>query len=427
MMHHSPFERGQAVIGGVLFFLGTALVVVGAIAAPVISGSVSARSLVTSKATYAGSEGLLEDGVYRVITGKALTNPLVMTVGGSTVTVSSQDVGSEKVITASATTDNRVRKTQARLFQGTGVSFFYGVQTDTGGITMVNSATVEGNVFSNGPVTGANSNLVKGSVVSAGPTGLIDGINATSSAYAHTIRNSDVDGNAYYTTISNTSVGGTSYPSSPDQATSTLPITDEEIETWKTEAAAGGTHTSPCPYSITGSVTLGPRKINCDLIISGSAIITLTGPLWVVGNISFANSSVINISSSVGNKSIAIVADNPSDQLGGSRITISNSTDFNGNGGDRSYVLLVSQNRSAQSGGGTKAITISNSANGDLLLYAGHGEIELSNSINLAEVSAWRIRISNSAKVIYKSGLSNLLFSSGPSGGYSISSWQETQ
>ena len=51
-----------------------------------------------------------------------------------------------------------------------------------------------------------------------------------------------------------------------------------------------------------------------------------------------------------------------------------------------------------------------NSASGDILVYASHGEVHLKNSVSLEEVSAYKIRLSNSAQVIYKTGLANLLF-----------------
>ncbi len=414
-------------LGAVVFLLASSLAIVGVVAAPVMRDTRAAGHLIYSKQAYTIAEGALEDSVYRYVRGKSVSNPEVLTLSGTTVFVGATDIGSTKEITASGDLLGRVRNVQASLEQGAGVTFNYGVQTDQGGFAIENSATVVGNVYSNGPITGENSNLIKGTAVSAGPSGLIDGVHATSSAYAHTIRDSDIDGNAYYTLLQSTIVGGTSYPGSPDLATSTLPITDSMIDTWESQALAGGTHTSPCPYNITGSVTLGPRKINCDLNVSGSATITLTGPVWVSGNITFQNSAVVTVHSSVGNSSVAIIADNPNNRTSSSRITLQNSVDVNGNGGDKSYILMLSRNRDAKLGGSNKAIVLQNSANGDLLLYAGEGEIEIQNSAQLNEVTAWKIRLKNSAQVIYKSGLANLLFTSGPSGGYTISSWEETE
>ena len=64
---------------------------------------------------------------------------------------------------------------------------------------------------------------------------------------------------------------------------------------------------------------------------------------------------------------------------------------------------------------------------GKLLVYAGHGEINLKNDINLKEVTGYKITIQNNAQVVYESGLANLLFSSGPSGGYFVDSWKEVE
>lgn len=84
---------------------------------------------------------------------------------------------------------------------------------------------------------------------------------------------------------------------------------------------------------------------------------------------------------------------------------------------------MISQNTSAENGGGESAIKIVNSAQGDLLLYAAHGEILLQNNVELKEVTAYRVHLQNSAKVTYESGLANALFLSGPSGGYTLDKW----
>ena len=87
--------------------------------------------------------------------------------------------------------------------------------------------------FSNGPIVGYNSNIVKGDIISAGPLGSVIGSHATGTVYAHSISNSNIDKDAYYISISNTTVDGILHPNSPDQATSSLPISDAMIEDWK--------------------------------------------------------------------------------------------------------------------------------------------------------------------------------------------------
>jgi hypothetical protein len=89
--------------------------------------------------------------------------------------------------------------------------------------------------------------------------------------------------------------------------------------------------------------------------------------------------------------------------------------------------MLLSRNRDAKLGGGNKAIEVSNTATGDLLVYASEGEVEISNNTNMKEVTAYKIRAKNSTKVVYEIGLASTLFSAGPSGGSNISGWREVQ
>ncbi|KKT21257.1 MAG: hypothetical protein UW04_C0007G0009 [Parcubacteria group bacterium GW2011_GWB1_43_8] len=421
----STFHSGQAILTAVVFFMFVSMIVVSGAYTVSYKESKSSRDFGTSKKSFFMAESGLEDLAYRMIKGKNYDTVETLSLDGFFATTTVADISGDKEITATGTASKMIRRSKIKLEAGGGTSFFYGTQTGEGGIVMSNSSEVIGNVFSNGPVVGHNSNIVRGDVISAGPSGLVDGIHATGTAYAHTIRDSNIDKDAHYTTISGANVGGISYPNSPDQATSSLPISDAQIDAWKTEASAGGTHSSPCPYNISGAVSIGPKKINCDLNISGSAVVTLGGPVWVSGNINFSNTADVKINSSLGDKSVAVIADKETNRSSGSRIFISNTVEFFGSGNDKSYILLVSRNNNAEGGGSTSAIDISNSANGKILLYAPHGLMYLSNSISVKEASAYKIQLSNSAKIIYETGLSNLLFTSGPSGGYSIESWRE--
>jgi len=416
---------GQAILTAVVFFMFVSMIVVSGAYTISYKESKSSRDFGTSKKSFFMAESGLEDLSYRIIKGKNYDTAEVLSLDGFFATTTVADISGDKEIIATGTASKMIRSSKIKLKASEGSSFFYGMQTGEGGVVMSNNSEVIGNVFSNGPIVGNNSNIVKGDVISAGPSGLAEGIHATGTVYARTIRDSDIDKDAYYQIISDTEVGGVSYPGSPDQATSSLPISDAQIDAWKMEAAAGGTHSSPCPYNVSEAVSIGPKKINCDLNISGSAVVTLDGPVWVSGNINFSNTADIKINPSFGDKSVAMIADKETNRSSGSRIFISNSVEFFGSGSDKSYVLLVSRNNNAEGGGSTSAIEISNSANGKVLLYAPRGLMYLSNSIIIKEASAYKIQISNSAKVIYETGIANLLFTSGPSGGYSIERWRE--
>ena len=120
------------------------------------------------------------------------------------------------------------------------------------------------------------------------------------------------------------------------------------------------------------------------------------------------------------------IADNESNRTTSSKIEVRNATDFFGSGDDRSYVMLLSMNESAELGGTETAISVAQSANGDVLVYAGSGLINIGNNIDLREVTAYQIEVSNGSSITYESGLASLLFTSGPGGGYVIESWQQT-
>lgn len=413
-----------------ILFLVVSVTIIFGLIGPILKQQKVASNAILSRQSYFLAEAGIEDVIYRLKTGKFVDSTETLSLNGYSATVVTTDTTQGKEVVSIADFRDAVRKLRVEVVLGSGVSFHFGIQSGEGGLIMENTSSVVGNVYSNGIVTGSGpaNNIIRGGVVSAGPSGLVNNLYATSSAYANTISDAKIDGDAYYQSISNTTVLGTSYPDSPDQSPADLPIPDDQIEDWKQAALAGGVVDSPCPYKITEAVTIGPVKIACDLEISGNNYtITLAGNVWVEGDISVQNSPNIRIDPSFGSKGVAIIADDPSSPNDGGKISLQNSATFEGSGSFGSHVMLVSQNRSAESGGSEVAILVKNTVSGDLLVYAGHGEIALENSINLKEVSAYKIRLKNTAEVVYETGITNLIFDSGPSGSYEILSWREIE
>lgn len=421
-------QRGQVAITAVVFLLIIGVAVSMGVLNPVLRQVKQTDDFARTRASLYVSQAVNEDALYRLKTGKQFVSPSTLSLNGYTATASSTTVLGGLQIDSSGNALGLIRNIQTHLTSGSGASFHYGMQSGEGGIILENSSSIVGNVYSNGPIEGAGGNLIKGDVVSAGPSGRIEDIHATSSAYAHTIADSTIERDAYYQSISTTTVLGVLHPGSPDQATTTLPISDEQIAEWEADAEAGGVISSPCPYKIEDAVTIGPKKIACDMEISGTEYtVTLAGHLWVTGNITIKNSPTMRVASALGGTSVALIADNPANRTTGSKIESDNSAVFEGSGSPGSYVLMLSQNKSAEQGGSEVAINIANKTKGALLAYAGHGEILMQNSVSLKEVTAYRIRLKNSAEVIYETGLANLIFTAGPSGGYVFDKWREIQ
>lgn len=434
-MHHPshtlPQSRGYILVLA-LVFLGIFFTTATAYLDSVTGSARGSRTNVASAQALALAEAGLDQAAYQLNQNSAYSGEASTTLGNGafTVTVSAVD-SSTKLITSTGYVPNTMsplatKTVKAKVGVNNDViSFHYGIQSGNGGFYLDNQSSVSGNVFSSGSVIGTSQNYIYGDVISSGASGLVYGIHATSSVYAHTIGNSSettiIDKDAYYaTTKTNTSVGGTSHPSSPDQATTSLPISDAQISAWESMAVAGGTKTcSGGSYNISsGSVTLGPVKIPCDLNISNSAIVTVAGHLWVAGNITVQNSAQVRMAPALGATNVAIIADDPTDHYDQSVITVANTATFVNSGTPGSFIFLISQNSNAeQYGGNIPAFTLSNSASA-LVAYAAHGLIPLANNVSLKEVTAYKIRLQNQANVTYDTGLPHAVFQSGPGGSW---------
>lgn len=433
-MHQIEYGRGAALLIFVVFFLVASTILVLGIGNGVYQGLAEYRVLENSVRSIYAAEAGIEDAVYRHRDSKAYSPSETFTLDGATITTTRTLVIDTYQIVVEAVTNGAVRRDRVDLVVGDGVSFNFGLQSGNGGITLSNNSSVLGNVYSNGEIRGQGNATIFGEVVSAGPGGQIETVHATGSAWAHIIEDSVIDGDAYYTTKIGSIVSGVSYPGSPDQAVMPLPILDSQIDEWKASVRDTGTviaSTSPqCAggtYVIDTNTTLNNVKIECNVEMKkqgASTIITIGGLVWISGNLSFSQGPSIVASSSLGAKSVAIIVDNESNRITSSKITINQSTNFSSGSGS-SYVMLLSMNNSAELGGPESAITLAQSANGKVLVYASHGLVTLGNSITLKEVTGFQIDVNNGAQVVYESGLASLLFTSGPGGGYSISRWGE--
>ncbi|MBU0964629.1 hypothetical protein KKC06_06335, partial [Patescibacteria group bacterium] len=161
---------------------------------------------------------------------------------------------------------------------------------------------------------------IDGLLVGANPDGTRIGHNCDDAhyaihhgdAHAHTITNSDIECDAFYDVdpidIAGTTVGRNSHPNSDDPPPEVMPISLQQIQEWKDTAAAVEPHNGD--YTIDGTQEeLGPLKITGNLTIANSAQLTLTGTLWVEGNIEMSNNAIISLDPGYGNNSGLIITD----------------------------------------------------------------------------------------------------------------------
>lgn len=431
-------DQGVALLLLIVLFSAITITFLFGVGAPIVRQLKTSKDFDSSQKSYYVAEAGGEDAFYRVKNAATISFPYNLSLNNGTTTISLNPIsGSEEEIMSQGVVDKNYRTVLKSITVSNGFSFRFGIQTGIGGLYLYNNAVVNGNVYSSGQVIGnnvsANSyNFIDGAVVSASSSGLVKQVRASSSVYSKNINSTTVGGDAYYQTISNSTVAGASHPGSSDQPTIEFPITDAQIAQWESDAAAGGVLAcGGATYTINSSIALGPKKIPCNVSIGGNGtVVTLNGAVWITGNLTIAGSGgagvQIRIADAVGDKSIVMIADNPSNKTGSGQISISGNSNFYGStGNDDSYVMLISGNTSAETGGSNLGIDVVNGATGNVLVFAPHGEIRLQNNVNLREVTAYKLSVYNNAVVNYLIGLSQPLFTSGPGGTWKIRHWKE--
>jgi len=269
----------------------------------------------------------------------------------------------------------------------------------------------------------------------------IDGLVVYGTVKANQITNSNICGDAYYQSTStidavsksfldsptnptcggNPLTPGTGYPNQPDPPISPMPISDAVIDGWKADAALGGTIIGD--YNVTSNVSLGPKEITGNLnMTSNNKTLTITGTIYVRGNIDIDNGSTAKCDPSYGLLSCILIADG--------WIHIKNNSTFSGSGQAGSYIMILT---TLQGCNGVPAVgcthhdaavDLHNNASG-AIFYSTDSMVSLHNGVNVSEVTAYRFHLGENAIVTYESGLLNAEFSSGPSAGWEVLSWKE--
>jgi hypothetical protein len=247
-------------------------------------------------------------------------------------------------------------------------------------------------------------------------SGMGVGTSGTGDLWANTVTNTTVTGSLYCQSgTGNNKVCDTSRADPPP---SNMPISQGNIDAWKADAAAGGATTTMSLGGVTVK-TMGPIKVNGNLSVGNSARLNIVGVIHVTGNLTVNGSAKIYVDSSMGANSGVIVVDGTVD-LGGSGGVY-------GSGTAGSYVIIADTSSCPGTGcTSTPAILVSGAA-GSVVLNAPNGNVEFSGSAGVKAVAAKKMIMSGATNITYESGLASLDFTSGPSGGWSINSWNEVE
>ncbi|MEK7194325.1 MAG: hypothetical protein AAB660_01375 [Patescibacteria group bacterium] len=407
---NKSLEKGQVVLAVVTLFLMVSLTMVLGVSGPVFRGQKSVSDLLESRQTYFLAEAGVEDVAYRLSHGVPYSaNGQILSIDGHTVTIDTTTVSGKKVITATSDWNGNQRKIEAKLAAGDGVAFYYGVQIGQGGFTIGNNSGINGSVYSNGNISGGNGSYITGTAVAVGEIDNVDvGRATTSDAWAREIESISATGNLYCQTgAGNNKPCNTSKGIPPAVG---YPISSQEITDWQNDALVGGTFVGTKTISTSGS--LGPLKIQGNLQISDGKTLTVTGTLWVTGSIILGNDAAIRLTAGYGTSGGVVLTDG--------KIQMGNNVTLAGSGTAGSFLIMLSQSSAPD------AIQIGNGNTTEVILYAQNGAIIMGNNANVRSLTAKTITLGNNTILTYTQGLLDAVFNSGPSGGYQLSSWLET-
>jgi len=430
-------QKGQMLVAALIIATVVMLLVTALLSYATFGNFSANRSLKRSQAMAIAEAGV--DKTIMSLNGDANYSGETDTVfGGGTFSVILSGLGDSRIIKSKGKVGNIEKVIRAQAVVATDkVEFHYGAQVGSLGLIMSNQSKISGtggaagNVYSNGsiiPYSPGHRGTITGDVYVAKNGNRIENIDIGHDAHAHILKNCTVANDIYYVSggsVQNCTYGGTvkveigAIPEKP------LPIAPESISKWESEAAAGGERG---PYTLSGkdaTVSLGPIKINGDMLIDNNAILTVTGTIWVTGNITIRNGVIVKLSSGYGARSGIIIGDGPSTPAEAGKIWVGNDVTVGGSGSTGSYIMLLSTN--TKSNPDDPAINAGNNST-SVIFYASRGMITIENNASLKEVTGYGLYLKNGAQITYESGLASTTnFASGPEGSWKFKkdSWQE--
>lgn len=389
-------------------------------------------NITKSTQAYYTAEAGIEDALLRLAKGMYWENPYPLNVANSTATIEISDiVGGSRTIISEGNTKDRVRKIEVAYEVGTEkVSFHYGAQVDEGGMIMSNNSRIEGNIFSNGSIilsgaAGDKGIITGGAIVASTSTagnnrikGLKIGEESGADAFAYSCESCSIGGKLYLsggTSVDCDATGGTA--SSETISKKSLPITQEQIGKWKTEASSSEIWVGD--YDIVGKETqsFGPRKIEGSLTIGIKGTLIMKGTIWVTGTTTISNNAIVKLDpENYGSRSGILIVDG--------RVIVENGAILEGSGQEGSYFMLLSTNPSLSEE--EPAIDVKNNALA-AIFYTTRGLVILDNNMEVREVTGYKVLLKPNALIKYKTGLIDTLFTSGPGGSWEVVSWKEIE
>lgn len=385
---HYPLKKGQVMIIA-LVFLAVVLIIASSLFSRVADfirfGSNSVQNEQAIELADAGIDYAtqrLNDtaGAYPNVSGEG-TDTQTLPTGQVVIQVTSGGTNLKK-ITATGYIPNqsspRAKRTVKAdiVVSGESISFRYAVQTDEGGVTMSQSATIKGSIYSNASISAGNGNqqAIEGDAFAVG-----------------TIESPPID------------IGGLKRENQPSKDPPTV-----NYDFWKNQANKNNDPITCNPKcTISNSTTIGPKKYIGDLEITNNAYVTLNGPVYVTGNFSMSQGeTTLKLADAFGSNNTVLIIDGLASLTQGGKFEPTTAN-------PKGYIMLVTTSTSDQ------ALTLSQSG-ATAIFYALEGGAELSQSANVTSLVAYKLTMTQSSTLSYDTGLADAQFTTGPGGSWQV-------
>ncbi|MDP2821036.1 MAG: hypothetical protein Q8O39_02445 [bacterium] len=409
-------NSGFAAFYSLILILGIVCATTASISFVVNKQQKAIKNVVRSSQSYYSTEAGVEDALLRLVTGKKWSNPILLEVGtGLASTTISDDIGGQRNIISQGNVSDRIRKIEViSRISVEEENFYYAAQVGDNGIVMQNNSQIRGNVFSNGSILASGLASATGTVIVAKDENQISGLEVGKNAKVYTCQNSEIK--STLTCVINKGCTAQTIEALTEEISPlNPPISTLTIQGWKKEASDGGT-IGYLHLSGSQTLSLGPKKIEGNLLLENQAKLTITGTIWVTGDIHLQNSAILELASDYGSNSGVIITDE--------EILLENNVITRGSSQKESYLMLLSTSPSLELG--DPAIEMKNNAQSDIL-YTSRGAISLINSANLRSIYATKLFLQNNVVLSYEVGLESVEFFSGPSRGWKVISWKEIE
>lgn len=364
--------------------------------------------------------------------------------GGATASATITGDNNQKTVNSRGFFQGIIKQLEVKVASSSSkASFIFAVQTGVGGFELEGNTSVAGtnntpgNVYSNGAIlgiraaSGQSGSKILGSAwavsniagLSAPDTG---GVYIKKNAWANALTACLIGGNVKSPQPPSNCPYSGSYSINP--APPPIPLASVDAEYWKAQAEAGGTWNGDCTVLATdgtdctsGTAKLGGRKILGNLLVSSGTNFTLTGPVWVKGDISISQNNVLYTDEAVGKNSVVVVASDPDNPAVNGRVVTSSNVQFNRNSFGAG-IIFISQNLGDNCSSSPAIDITSNTAT--VVFVSLDGCINIGSNSVISGILGKKIHIKNNSSVLYDPSLAKAIVEP-DSGGWAVVSVRE--